>query len=77
ERIFYSLVAGFDVFGNSAHLLLVRSHMDRLRVEGECNFLEFLPQKSRLNFFNSWYDGWFAQYLTVYKTSNNETNIKY
>ncbi|MFW2600058.1 fatty acid cis/trans isomerase [Aliarcobacter butzleri] len=77
ERIYYSLVAGFDVFGNTAHQLLVRTHMDRLRVEGESNFLEFLPQKSRLNYFNSWYEGWLAQYLTVYTPSNNETNIKY
>ncbi|WP_418179384.1 fatty acid cis/trans isomerase [Aliarcobacter lanthieri] len=77
ERIYYSLVAGFDVFGNTAHQLLVRTHMDRLRVEGESNFLEFLPKKSRIDYFNSWYIGWLAQYLTIYKPSNNETGIKY
>ena len=77
ERIYYSLVAGFDVFGNTAHQLLVRTHMDRLRVEGESNFLEFLPQKSRMDYFNSWYIGWLAQYLTVYSPSKNETGIKY
>jgi len=77
ERIYYSLVAGFDVFGNTAHQLLVRTHMDRLRVEGESNFLEFLPQSSRLPYFNYWYQGWLAQYLTVYSPSNNETGIKY
>lgn len=77
ERIYYSLVAGFDVFGNAAHQLLVRTHMDRLRVEGESNFLEFLPQKSRMNYFNSWYIGWLAKYLTVYTPSQNETAIKY
>ena len=38
ERIYYSLVAGFDIFGNTAHQLLVRTHMDRLRIEGESNF---------------------------------------
>lgn len=30
ERIYYSLVAGFDIFGNTAHQLLVRTYMDRL-----------------------------------------------
>ena len=69
ERLYYSLVAGFDVFGNTAHQLLVRTHMDRLRVEGENNFLEFLPQKSRMDYFNSWYVGWLAKYLTVYSPS--------
>ena len=77
ERIYYSLVAGFDVFGNTAHQLLVRTHMDRLRVEGESNFLEFLPQKSRMDYFNSWYIGWLAQYLTTYTPSQNETGIKF
>ena len=77
ERLYYSLVAGFDVFGNTAHQLLVRTHMDRLRVEGENNFLEFLPQKSRMDYFNSWYVGWLAKYLTVYSPSKNETGIKY
>ncbi len=77
ERIYYSLVAGFDVFGNTAHQLLVRTHMDRLRVEGESNFLEFLPQKSRIDYFNSWYLGWLAKYLTTYTPSSNETGIKF
>ncbi len=77
ERIYYSLVAGFDVYGNTAHQLLIRTHMDRLRVEGEAMFLEFLPQNTRADYFNSWYEGWLAQYLTVYKPSNNESSISY
>jgi len=77
ERIYYSLVAGFDIFGNTAHQLLVRTHMDRLRIEGESNFLEFLPKESRQDYFNSWYEGWLAQYLTVYIPSNNNVDIKY
>ena len=77
ERIYYSLVAGFDIFGNTAHQLLVRTHMDRLRIEGESNFLEFLPKDSRIEYFNSWYIGWLAQYLTVYTPSNNSVDIKY
>ena len=51
--------------------------MDRLRIEGESNFLEFLPKDSRINYFNSWYIGWLAQYLTVYTPSNNNVDIKY
>lgn len=77
ERIYYSLVAGFDIFGNTAHQLLVRTHMDRLRIEGESNFLEFLPKDSRIEYFNSWYIGWLAKYLTVYTPSNNSVDIKY
>ena len=77
ERVYYSLVAGFDIFGNTAHQLLVRTHMDRLRIEGESNFLEFLPKKSRVDYFNSWYEGWLAQYLSVYIPSNNNVDIQY
>ncbi|MBP6715146.1 MAG: fatty acid cis/trans isomerase [Aliarcobacter sp.] len=77
ERIYYSLVAGFDVFGNTAHQLLVRTHMDRLRIEGESNFLEYLPRSSRVNYFNSWYEGWLAQYLSVYVPTSSNVNIKY
>ena len=77
ERIYYSLVAGFDVFGSAGHQLLVRTHMDRLRIEGESNFLEFLPRDSRVEYFDSWYEGWLAQYLSVYIPTNTNVNIKY
>ena len=42
--------------------------MDRLRVEGENNFWSFTT-KSRMDYFNSWYVGWLAKYLTVYSPS--------
>ena len=77
ERIYYSLVAGFDIFGNTPHQLLVRKHMDRLRIEGESNFLEFLPNASRKEYFNSWYKGWLASYLSIYHPSELKSNIKY
>jgi len=77
ERIYYSLVAGFDVFGNTPHQLLVRTHMDRLRIEGESNFLEYLPIASRKEYFNSWYKGWLASYLSVYLPSSQESAIHY
>lgn len=77
ERLYYSLVAGFDVFGSTSHQFLVRKHMDRLRIEGETNFLEFLPKESRKNHFNSWYKGWLAKRLSFYVPSQNQPDIDY
>ncbi len=57
ERIYYSLVAGFDVFGNISHQANVRRYMDYLRAEGELNFLSFLPAPARKGIFRSWYIG--------------------
>ncbi len=55
ERIYYALVAGFDVYGNVAHQLSVRLYMDALRVESESYFLDFLPQTKRQEIMQSWY----------------------
>jgi hypothetical protein len=57
ERIYYALVAGFDVFGNVSHQVNVRRYMDLLRVEGELNFVELLPKADRLPIIRSWYLG--------------------
>ncbi len=57
ERIYYALVAGFDVFGNLAHQVNVRRYMDYLRMEGELNFVHFLPPEVRTATFESWYVG--------------------
>ncbi|MFO0691736.1 MAG: fatty acid cis/trans isomerase [Myxococcota bacterium] len=57
ERIYYALVAGFDVFGNLAHQVSVRRYMDYLRMEGELNFVHFLPPEVRAKTFRSWYRG--------------------
>lgn len=57
ERIYYALVAGFDVFGNVTHQTNVRRYMDYLRMEGEMNFLQFLPMESRYPILQSWYIG--------------------
>jgi len=77
ERLYYSLVAGFDVFGNTPHKLLVRKYMDRLRIEGESNFLEYLPKDIRKNQFDKWYLGYKARWLTTYTPSQNKTHINY
>ena len=55
ERIHYLLVAGFDVFGNVGHQLESRLYMDFLRMEGEHNFLMFLPPDTRVELANFWY----------------------
>ena len=57
ERIYYALVAGFDVFGNLSHQVNVRRYMDYLRMEGELNFLSFLPPDVRFPMLQSWYLG--------------------
>ncbi|WP_345971261.1 fatty acid cis/trans isomerase [Sulfurimonas sp. HSL1-6] len=54
ERIYYALVAGFDVFGNVGHQTNVRRYMDRLRVEGESNYIDFLPADVRHKLFDAW-----------------------
>ena len=57
ERLYYTLVAGFDVFGNFSHQTNVRRYMDFLRIEGEVNFVAFLPDANRINTLKSWYVG--------------------
>jgi Fatty acid cis/trans isomerase (CTI) len=55
ERIYYLLVAGFDIYGNIGHQLNTRLYMDFLRMEGEANFLNFLPIKARIPTRDYWY----------------------
>jgi hypothetical protein len=57
ERIYYDLVAGFDVFGNVAHQAATRLYMDHLRMQGENNLLDFLPPGQRETTHASWYIG--------------------
>jgi len=77
ERLYYSLVAGFDIFGNTAHQLLVRKYMDVLRIEGEHNFLSFLPKDSRKNYFNEWYNGWDITYEDIYSNDEQESTLAF
>jgi hypothetical protein len=57
ERIHYLLVSGFNVYGNAGHQLLTRLYMDFLRMEGEDNFLSFIPVGKRRKILDSWYVG--------------------
>jgi hypothetical protein len=55
ERIYYSLVAGFDVYGTLGHQTAIRLYMDKLRREGELGFLNFMPADQRMKMQQSWY----------------------
>ncbi len=79
ERIYYALVAGFDVFGNLAHQVNVRRYMDYLRVEGELNFVGFLPPEIRVSKLQSWYIGAGAFEDTKYHdvVTDRGTKIRY
>jgi hypothetical protein len=57
ERMYYDLVAGFNVFGNVVHQLSTRRYMNLLRIESEDQFLRFLPQSDRKSVRDSWYRG--------------------
>jgi len=57
ERIYYLLVAGYDVYGNAGHQLNSRLYMDFLRMEGEFNFLVLLPEQARRSTAEYWYRG--------------------
>lgn len=57
ERIYYDLVAGFDVFGNVTHQAATRLYMDHLRMQGENVFLSYLPRDVREKIHASWYVG--------------------
>ncbi|MEJ2056795.1 MAG: fatty acid cis/trans isomerase, partial [Desulfofustis sp.] len=57
ERIYYSLVAGFDIYGTVGHQLATRFYMDALRIEGESYFLDYMPENIRKPMMYSWYIG--------------------
>ena len=61
ERIYYNLVAGFDVFGSVGHQVSTRIYMDLLRMESEDLFLTFLPPDRRRGLHDDWYRGGHAK----------------
>ncbi|NOQ77514.1 MAG: isomerase, partial [Methylococcaceae bacterium] len=81
ERIHYLLVAGFNVYGSAGHQLASRKYMDYLRVDGENNFLRFMPKGQRQKLHSSWYKG-LGTKLFGYTNEplfsiNHETGITY
>jgi len=78
ERIYYALVAGYDVFGNLAHQTNIRRYTDFLRFEGELGFIGFMPNDKRLEMWKSWYIGDNdVQDKTFTFTDDRATAIKY
>ena len=57
EKIYYTLVAGYNVFGNLSHQTRIRRYMDFLRMEGEINFIKYLPSGKRFDEIKTWYVG--------------------
>jgi len=70
ERIFYDLVANFNVFGNVSHQMLSRLYMDYLRMESEALFLSFIPKEEREKQLKSWYRGILAQVKIFFSHSS-------
>ena len=80
ERIHYLLVAGYDVYGNLGHQLNSRMYMDFLRMEGEFNFLSFLPKEARKQARGKWYRGSVSSvedFVYQANTSSITTDIEY
>ncbi len=81
ERIHYLLVAGFDVYGNTSHQLLSRLYMDFLRMEGEMNLINFLPENVQEPTIEHWYrdaEDDLKEYLDVYRENLRvETGMEY
>ena len=57
ERVYYDLVAGYNVFGGVTHQVATRLYMDHLRMQSENLFLSFLPPDQRAPLRASWYVG--------------------
>ncbi len=66
ERIYYDLVAGYDVFGRVEHQLSTRLYMDELRMESEDLFLSFMPENLRQVIHAGWYKGTLAELHTYW-----------
>jgi len=76
ERLYYALVAGFDVYGTVGHQLAIRLYMDSLREEGETYFLNFMPEDIRQEMVESWYKGVSPDKL-IFHDAGMPTQIKY
>jgi len=81
ERIYYDLVAGYNVFGSVDHQVSTRLYMDHLRMQSENDFLAFLPPSSRETIRSSWYVGATKQldYFLVdrLRTGPHGTQVRY
>ncbi len=75
ERIHYLLVAGFNVYGNIGHQLNTRLYMNFLRMEGEDNFLAFIPSSQRTAIRNTWYAGMRSKQELIFSTRKDWLSV--
>tara|TARA_R110002110_G_scaffold167482_1_gene368464 strand:+ start:8183 stop:10444 length:2262 start_codon:yes stop_codon:yes gene_type:complete len=75
ERIYYSLVANYDVFSNLGHQILTRIYMDYLRMESETLFVSLLPIQDREPLLESWYQGAVARAKMFWTHSGGTLNL--
>ncbi|NOY16154.1 MAG: isomerase [Gammaproteobacteria bacterium] len=76
ERIHYLLVAGYNVYGNIVHQLNTRVYMDFLRMEGEDQFLAFLPAARRKAIRDTWYVGQRRRIEKLFSAPQDWLNIE-
>ena len=72
ERMYYDLVAGFDVYGNVTHQVGTRLYMNFLRIEAEGQFLRLLPASQRDRVLGEWYRGRIARTLVAIHAGASE-----
>jgi Fatty acid cis/trans isomerase (CTI) len=72
ERMYYDLVAGFDVYGNVTHQVATRLYMNFLRIEAEGQLLRLLPASERDRVVGEWYGGRVARRLAGIHASASE-----
>jgi len=81
ERLYYLLVADFNLYGDSAHHLNTRLTLSLLRSEAENNFLHFLPKAVRPAVHASWYPDLGNRWLGVFSTpdfaNQSESAVSY
>ena len=81
ERIYYNLVAGYDVYGKVGHQISTRLYMDHLRMQSENMLLGLLPADRREAIRASWYVGATRQMdyrlVNALLTLEHGTQVKY
>ncbi len=61
ERMYYNLVAGFDVYSKAQEQVSIRLYMDLQRREAEHLFLNFMPDDRRRALRKGWYKSFWAE----------------
>jgi hypothetical protein len=75
ERIYYDLVAGFNIYGSLKHKINSRLMITQLRRELEDNYLSLLPEKLRRTERKKWYTDKKEERKT-YHFVNSKTDVQ-